>query len=471
MKLFGYVRVSRTMGRGGDSFLSPHDQAKRIRSWADTHGHTVLAIFEDLDESGGKMTRPQFDLMIKSAEQVDAIVVAKLDRFGRTLVGALEAIQNLNARGVEFASVAEGVDPSTAAGRMMLNLLLVLAQFERERITESWDSTVAAIVAQGKFPASTPFGYAKVAKRLVPNDTEAPYLRGIFKRRANGDTWQSIADWLNANGARPRRAEQWTRSTVRDICRHELYLGVVAKQGYRNETAHEPLVTRAQWERAQNVHNLKPTATRGDGYPLAGLLRCAGCSFTMAGSTYKRRGAGAIRQYVCKRRHGTGTCTAAASITASVIEPFAEQLFLEHIGVLQLSPSVDAPQLRAAETELEDAIAEEVAWAEQFSAGFSPEAYAAGTRKRVERVTAARIAVDAARRAAVGVDLPTEAELRSMWPDLSVSAKRVLMAAGVDFFAVRRGRGPVAERVRLVGRGEGPLGLPRKGFSAPVRAL
>src|SRR5438552_8401824 len=123
MRAYGYVRVSRKMGRGGDSFLSPADQQRSIRGWAAATGHDVVEVFEDIDQSGGKMDRPQFGAMLEAVRQGDAIVVAKLDRFGRTLVGALEAIKDLSDRGVRFVSVAEGVDPATAAGRMILHLL------------------------------------------------------------------------------------------------------------------------------------------------------------------------------------------------------------------------------------------------------------------------------------------------------------------------------------------------------------
>lgn len=132
--------------------------------------------------------------------------------------------------------------------RLVLNMMLVLAEFERERITEGWDATVQNAVARGVWPHSTPFGYVKdEGKRLVPDPINAPYLQGIFERRLTGDTWADIARWLNNEGIKPGRAQRWVGQTVRDLIRNEVYLGVVWAMGYRNTEAHEPLIGKADF--------------------------------------------------------------------------------------------------------------------------------------------------------------------------------------------------------------------------------
>jgi site-specific DNA recombinase len=87
----GYIRVSRVGGRSGDSFISPRVQRDAISRWAAAHGLTMDVWHEDLDQSGGKMTRPAFDELLARIEshETDGVVVAKPDRFGRSLVGRL----------------------------------------------------------------------------------------------------------------------------------------------------------------------------------------------------------------------------------------------------------------------------------------------------------------------------------------------------------------------------------------------
>jgi site-specific DNA recombinase len=480
MRLDGYIRVSRVMGREeGNGFYSPDDQRKRIEAHAAAHGHKIVDWQTDLDVSGGKLDqRPGLDAILArmTTGQTDGIAVAYLDRLSRASVtDALRLVEEITGNGKAVVSVDLGLDPTTAMGEMVMTVLLALARMQRRRVTEGWDSTVANAVARGAWPAVTPFGYRKNGDaRLAPDPHEKPYLQAIFQRRGNGDTWQSIADWLNQSGVKPRRADQWNSSTVKDICRHEVYLGVVDKQGYRNEHAHEPLVDRAAWSRAQNVNGLLPTRPNGTGYLLAGLLRCAGCGFALTGSTYKRKGKPGVRMYACRRHHGGGDCPAPAAVNASRIEPHLQELFLDLVGELEMQPVQDAPDLQEAEVTLERAEAELAWWATSTDARetFGETAYLAGARERRQAVEKAREAVTESRRRATGIDLPPVVVLREMWPDLSTGERRRLMTAAIDCVMVRRGRGrTIEDRIRLFGKGNAPAGLPRKGRSAPIRSF
>jgi site-specific DNA recombinase len=136
----GYVRVSQVRGRGGESFISPKVQEDRIRQWAAAHGHRIDDVLVELDESGARRDRP---LLMEAMRRVEAgesagIVVAKLDRFGRSLVDALAMIERLVAKRALFVSVADGFDLSTETGRLVLRIMLALAEFELDRIRGSF---------------------------------------------------------------------------------------------------------------------------------------------------------------------------------------------------------------------------------------------------------------------------------------------------------------------------------------------
>ena len=103
----GYVRVSHVGGRHGERFISPAVQRERIAAWARARGFTLLKVFEELDESGARPDRP---MLLEALERVEAgysqgIVVATIDRFGRSLSQGLAAIERLRAAGGEFYSV------------------------------------------------------------------------------------------------------------------------------------------------------------------------------------------------------------------------------------------------------------------------------------------------------------------------------------------------------------------------------
>src|SRR3982074_2750721 len=89
--LDAYIRVSKVAGRGGESFISPAVQRERIQAWAQLHGAELAWHEPELDVSGGGMRRPVFDRIMERvrAGETGGVVVAKLGRFARTLVGGL----------------------------------------------------------------------------------------------------------------------------------------------------------------------------------------------------------------------------------------------------------------------------------------------------------------------------------------------------------------------------------------------
>jgi DNA invertase Pin-like site-specific DNA recombinase len=95
-----------------------------MEAWARFRGVEILRFHTDLDESGAKLTRPALEeaLIRAEAEVSDGIFVAKLDRSARSLTGALETIKRLDEAGATLVSVAEGLDPTTPAGKMLMRL-------------------------------------------------------------------------------------------------------------------------------------------------------------------------------------------------------------------------------------------------------------------------------------------------------------------------------------------------------------
>ena len=86
MRLDAYIRVSQVRGRSGPSFISPTQQRERIEAWIKAFGHERGEVFEELDASGARRDRPKLQEAIERIErgESDGIVVAKLDRFGRS---------------------------------------------------------------------------------------------------------------------------------------------------------------------------------------------------------------------------------------------------------------------------------------------------------------------------------------------------------------------------------------------------
>ncbi len=128
-----YARTS-TADKGQD----PELQLKDLRQYAEARGWKIFGEYSDIGESGSKDKRPQLDRLMEDARKrrIDAILVWKLDRFGRSLKALITTLEELRSLGVQFVSYTENLDFSTPAGRAMANLIGVFAEFERDLIRE-----------------------------------------------------------------------------------------------------------------------------------------------------------------------------------------------------------------------------------------------------------------------------------------------------------------------------------------------
>ena len=101
------------------------------------------------------------------AESGDTLVVWRVDRLGRSLIDVLNTVNLLQGRGVALRSLSDGIDPATSTGRLMLNMLATLADYERELITERVNAGVAAAKANG-----TRFGRPAVDPSVIASKLE-----------------------------------------------------------------------------------------------------------------------------------------------------------------------------------------------------------------------------------------------------------------------------------------------------------
>jgi DNA invertase Pin-like site-specific DNA recombinase len=127
------------------------NQLLELRTYVTSRQWTVAGEFRDEGVSGSKDRRPALDRLMADARRgrVDVICVWSLDRFGRSLAHVVTAVQELHERGVAFVSLKEGLDLSTAAGRLQLHILSALGEFERARLIERTRAGLARARRQG----------------------------------------------------------------------------------------------------------------------------------------------------------------------------------------------------------------------------------------------------------------------------------------------------------------------------------
>ena len=147
-----------------------------------------IAVADDYDDpafSGGNMERPALKRLMTDIEagKIDVIVIYKIDRLTRSLADFSKMVEVFDRQGVSFVSVTQQFNTTTSMGRLMLNVLLSFAQFEREVTGERIRDKIAASKRKGMWMGGVPpLGYDVMARHLVVNEVEAKTIRHIFTR-------------------------------------------------------------------------------------------------------------------------------------------------------------------------------------------------------------------------------------------------------------------------------------------------
>jgi site-specific DNA recombinase len=206
MQVIGYTRVSTTeQATDGVSLAA---QQTKIQAYAVVKDWTVLEMIQDQGASAKSLHRPGLAQLLArvQAGQVQAVVVYNLDRLTRSVADLDKLMRLFERKGVALVSLQESLDATTATGRLMMNLLASVSQWEREVIGERTRDAMQHLKAQGQ-----------VYSRPVFDDTAT--LACIHSMRAAGQTYQEIADELTAAGVPTVRGGVWAPATIRGILR------------------------------------------------------------------------------------------------------------------------------------------------------------------------------------------------------------------------------------------------------------
>ena len=216
-----YLRVPTEGQLDGTSIDTQRAQCAEL---ATRHGLMLVGEYVDAGISGAAASRPALDELLAAATtgDIQVIVVAKLDRLGRSLLHLLELLSTLDAAGVRVVSATDGIDTRTPAGRLMLQLLGVFAEFERERIRErSQDGHRRRAQAGGFVGTTPPFGYRAVPDPtgagflLAIDDTAAACIRAMYRLLvAERVPLTQAVKKLNTAGHRSHSGRPWTKQTL-----------------------------------------------------------------------------------------------------------------------------------------------------------------------------------------------------------------------------------------------------------------
>src|SRR5215471_2103591 len=216
MKAVGYVRVS--TDKQADRGVSLEAQAEKIRAMVVVHNAELIDIIVDGGESAKSLQRPGMErlLALVDGKKVQAVIIAKLDRLTRSVKDLCELLERFERRGVALISVAESLDTSSAAGRLVINIMTAVSQWEREAIGERTRDALSHKRSNGQPVGNIAFGY-----RLAPDGihveldpAEQAMIAAIGELRAKGRSLRRIAIDLNKRGWRTRTGTEWRLESV-----------------------------------------------------------------------------------------------------------------------------------------------------------------------------------------------------------------------------------------------------------------
>jgi site-specific DNA recombinase len=277
--------------------------------------------YDDGGFSGGNTERPALRRLMADIErgEVDAVVVYKVDRLSRSLLDFAGLMWTFERHNVSFVSVTQRFNTASSMGRLVLNVLLSFAQFEREMIAERTSDKMCAARRKGKWLGGPPIlGYDldREKHRLVINPEEVEMVREIFDlyvqrqstikvvEELNRRGW-TTKSWVKSDGTR-HEGTRWDKARLIRHLANITYPGKILHEGEVFHGEHEAIIDPGIFVQAQalitnNGNGSSPAVRNQHGTLPKGPLRCGGCGVAMAHAYTNKKGR-LYRYYACNTR-------------------------------------------------------------------------------------------------------------------------------------------------------------------------
>jgi len=323
-------------------------QSQRHEGWK-----CLATRYDDGGFTGGNMDRPALKRLLVDIEggKIDCVLCYKVDRLSRSLLDFARIIGIFETHHVAFVSITQQFNSATSIGRLVLNVLLSFAQFEREIISERTRDKIAATRRKGKWSGGLPLlGYDvdRTVPRLVVNRKEAARVRAIFDlylehrgllpvvRELARRAWRtktSVTRKGRKLGGRP-----FTKTNLHQLLINPTFTGKLRYKTEVHSGEHPAIVDPLKWQKVQellhsNHHGGSRVPRNGSVSILKGLLRCRPCGCAMT-PTHATKGGKRYRYYVCSSTLREGRECPSRSVPAGQME----RIVMEQIAKLSQDP-------------------------------------------------------------------------------------------------------------------------------------
>lgn len=221
VKVIGYTRVStEDQVTEGVSLEAQHE---KLLAYAKLYELSVVEVIEDAGVSGKTLRRPGLQRALKLLDQkkADGLLIVKLDRLTRSIVDMGHLVEKYFSEkaGKRLVAVNDQIDTKTAGGRLVLNVLVSVSQWEREAIGERTATALHHKRRQGKVYGEVPLGYKRVGKKLVAVPEELATVQEAHRLRAAGFSFSRIAERFTKEQRKTKKGGAWYSVTIAKILR------------------------------------------------------------------------------------------------------------------------------------------------------------------------------------------------------------------------------------------------------------
>ena len=299
-----YIRVS-TEDQAREGFSLP-EQEKRLRAMCEYKGYEIYDVYEERGISAKTGNyRPEFERLLQDIKdkKCNTIVVLKLDRLTRSVFDWEKIIRFLEKNDAYLDCANDDINTTNANGKMVSRILTSVSQNEIERTSERTKIGLAGAIKEGHIPHKAPFGYKRIDKILVPDESTKDDIIRIFNLYHEGNSYQTISNLYNKEKVLGKI--NWKDSTILKILSNEIYKGDFVHGKRTNnptyyENVVEPLISKELWEECQvqkrrNSRNYK----RDKDYLFLQKLKCPKCQRILGGNATRKKNGNVYYYYQC----------------------------------------------------------------------------------------------------------------------------------------------------------------------------
>ena len=335
-----YTRVSTDI-QAEKEFSSCEAQEQKIRSFVKSQDNWQIAkVYTDAGYTGANTNRPALQELLEDIKQnkIDIILAYKIDRLTRSPKDFYQLIEVFDKYQTDFISITERFDTSTPAGRLLRNIMLTFAQFERELTSERTKDKMLERAKKGMCSGGyAPFGYKRENKKLLIDQKEAEIIRLIFEIYLETGSVGKVRDFLKEKNIKNRQGNPFLKPSVAYLLRNVAYAGKVKFAGQIYQGIHQPIISEGLFELAQKTHKKRIRKFRVyRDFLFGGLVNCEKCGYKMTPCFTNKWPEGKLKRYYYYRCTSTHHKSWQACPVKQVNADRLEKYILENLERISL---------------------------------------------------------------------------------------------------------------------------------------